>query len=75
LPIRLGQAQARGGLGQARGGQVTSPPPARRRRAGRSARQASGLLDIMLGRLPSHVSQACSCSPWLTCLCSSSGGC
>ena len=37
LPIRLGQAQARGGLGQARGGQVT-----------RSARQAPGLLDIML---------------------------
>jgi len=49
LPIRLGQAQARGGLGQARGGQVT-----------RSARQAPGLLDIMLGRIPSHVSQAAS---------------
>ena len=47
LPIRLGQAQARGGLGQARGGQVT-----------RSARQASGLLDIMVGRIPSHVSLA-----------------
>jgi len=26
LPIRLGQAQARGGLGQARGGQVTRVP-------------------------------------------------
>ena len=49
MPIRLGQAQARGGLGQARGGQVT-----------RSARQAPGLLDIMLGRIPSHVSQAAS---------------
>jgi hypothetical protein len=49
LPFRLGQAQARGGLGQARGGQVT-----------RSARQAPGLLDIMLGRIPSHVSQAAS---------------
>ena len=36
-------------LGQARGGQVT-----------RSARQAPGLLDIMLGRIPSHVSQAAS---------------
>jgi hypothetical protein len=55
LPIRLGQAQARGGLGQVQGGQVT-----------RSARQTPGLLDIMLGRIPSHVSQACSCSPWLT---------
>ena len=42
LPIRLGQAQARGGLGQAQGGQVT-----------RSARQAPGLLVIMLGRIPS----------------------
>ena len=49
LPIRLGQAQARGGLGQAQGGQVT-----------RSARQAPGLLDIMLGLIPSHVSQAAS---------------
>ena len=49
MPIRLGQAQARGGLGQARGGQVP-----------RSARQAPGLLDIMLGRIPSHVSQAAS---------------
>ena len=50
LPLeRQGQAQARGGLGQARGGQVT-----------RSARQAPGLLDIMLGRIPSHVSQAAS---------------
>jgi len=44
LPNRLGQAQARGGLGQAQGGQVT-----------RSARQAPGLLG-MLGCKPSHVS-------------------
>ena len=49
LPIRLSQAQARGGLGQARGGPVT-----------RSAGQAPGLLDIMLRRIQSHVSQAAS---------------
>jgi ABC-type branched-subunit amino acid transport system permease subunit len=49
LPLeRQGQAQARGGLGQARGGQVP-----------RSARQAPGLLDI-LGCNPSHVSLAAS---------------
>jgi hypothetical protein len=45
---RQGQAQARGGLGQARGGQVP-----------RSARQAEGLLG-MLGLIPSHVSLAAS---------------
>jgi len=49
LPLeRQGQAQAHGGLGQARGGQVP-----------RSARQAEGLLG-MLGRIPSHVSLAAS---------------
>ena len=49
LPIeRQGQAQARGGLGQAQGGQVS-----------RSARQAPGLLG-MLGRVPSQVSLAVS---------------
>jgi hypothetical protein len=45
---RQGQAQARGGLGQAQGGQVP-----------RSARQAPGLLG-MLGCKPSHVSLAAS---------------
>ena len=49
MPLdRQGQAQARGGLGQARGGQVP-----------RSARQAPGLLG-MLGCKPSHVSLAAS---------------
>ena len=48
LPIdRQGQAQARGGLGQAQGGQP------------RSAGQASSLLG-MLGRVPSQVSLAAS---------------
>ena len=48
LPLdRQGQAQARGGLGQARGGQVP-----------RSARQAPGLLGMLGGRKPSHVSLA-----------------
>ena len=48
-PLGLGQAQARGGLGQAQGGQVS-----------RSARQAPGLLGMLGGRKPSHVSQAAS---------------
>ena len=49
LPIdRQGQAQARGGLGQAQGSQVP-----------RSARQAPSLLR-MLGRVPSQVSLAAS---------------
>ncbi len=49
LPLeRQGQAQARGGLGQAQGGQVP-----------RSARQAPGLLG-MLGCKPPHVSLAAS---------------
>jgi hypothetical protein len=49
LPLeRQGQAQARGGLGQAQGGQVP-----------RSAGQAQGLLG-MLGRVPSQVSLAAS---------------
>jgi hypothetical protein len=45
---RQGQAQARGGLGQAQGGQALW-----------SARQAPGLLG-MLGRVPSQVSLAAS---------------
>jgi hypothetical protein len=49
LPLeRQGQAQTRGGLGQARGAQVP-----------RSAGQAPGLLG-MLRRVPSHVSLAVS---------------
>jgi hypothetical protein len=49
LPIeKQGQARARGGLGQARGGQVP-----------RSARHAPGLLG-MLGHVPSQVSLAAS---------------
>jgi hypothetical protein len=52
LPLeRQGQAQAHGGLDQARGGQVP-----------RSAGQTPGLLG-MLGRIPSHVSQATSAAP------------
>jgi hypothetical protein len=50
LPFgRQGQAQAHGGLGQARGGPVP-----------RSAGQAPGLLQGMLGRVPSQVSLAAS---------------
>jgi hypothetical protein len=48
LPIRLGQAQAHGGLGQARGGPVA-----------RSAGQAPSLQGT-LGRVPSHLSLAAS---------------
>jgi hypothetical protein len=48
LRIRLGQAQARGGLGQARGGPVP-----------RSAGQAPSLHGTM-GRVPSHLSLAAS---------------
>jgi hypothetical protein len=48
LPIRLGQAQAHGGLGQARGGPVP-----------RSAGQAPSLQGT-LGRAPSHLSLAAS---------------
>ena len=44
LPIRLGQAQARGGLGQARGGPVGQVP----------SQQGT------LGRVPSHLSLAAS---------------
>ena len=50
LPIeRQGQAQARGELGQARGGPVT-----------RSAGQAPNLQEGTLGRVPSHLSLAAS---------------
>ena len=48
LPIRLSQAQARGGLGQARGGPVP-----------RSAGQAPSPQGT-LGRIPSHLSLAVS---------------
>ena len=48
LPIRLGQAQAHGGLGQARGGPVP-----------RSAGQAPSIQGT-LGRVPSHLSLAAS---------------